>query len=70
MYNASTHTDLTKFCSDEFVAVYYMIGSSQTVESILDTQSVRTGYEKIGNLVWDLSKCYIATSNKDYILFN
>ncbi|XP_033207383.1 nibrin isoform X2 [Belonocnema kinseyi] len=51
MFNPSLHTDLTIFCSNEFVAVYYMIGSNQTEESILDSQRLKTGYEEIGELL-------------------
>lgn len=48
MFNKSVHTDLNKFCTDNFAVVYYMIGSNQTEESILETQRTKTAYEEIG----------------------
>lgn len=48
MFNKSVHTDLMQFCSDKFIVVYYMIGSDQTEESILDSQKMKTAYEEIG----------------------
>lgn len=51
MFNKSVHTDLNKFCTDNFAVVYYMIGSNQTEESILETQRTKTAYEEIEDLL-------------------
>ncbi|XP_051162865.1 nibrin [Leptopilina boulardi] len=51
MFKKSIHSDLKQFCSDNFIVVYYMIGSSQTEESILDTQRTKTAYEEIDELL-------------------
>ncbi|XP_043481589.1 nibrin [Leptopilina heterotoma] len=51
MFNKSVHTDLNKFCTDNFAVVYYMIGSNQTEESILETQKTKTAYEEIEELL-------------------
>lgn len=63
MFKKSIHSDLKQFCSDNFIVVYYMIGSSQTEESILDTQRTKTAYEEIG--IYFVSSNFFELLNKN-----
>ena len=49
MFDASVQIDLTELCDGDYIVVYYMFGSSQTEESLLESQRLKTSYEEIGN---------------------